>query len=337
MISIIIPTYRSESNLKSLHARLSSVLSRLEEESEIIFVDDCSPDGTLEVLQDLVRQDSRLRVVSLSRNFGQQIATSAGLRFCSGEAAVIMDDDLQDPPELIDAFIAKWREGYQVVYGIRRKRKESLQRRLAYSGFYRLLRLISGTDIPLDSGDFGLIGREIIDLMNSMPERSRFIRGLRAWAGFRQIGIEYERAGRHSGEPAYNLRGMLKLAGNGIVSFSSAPLRLIAIAGFTIAGLSFVGAFVTACQRLATVIWPEFPLAVWPGFSTIVVTILFLGGIQLISIGVLGEYIGRIYEEVKQRPMFVVKQVIGFDDAPSLRRADDRYEPVRPAHLNRHR
>jgi glycosyltransferase involved in cell wall biosynthesis len=318
MISIIIPTYRSESNLIPLHARLSSVLSRLEEESEIIFVNDCSPDGTLEVLRALAQQDAHVRVVSLSRNFGQQIAISAGLRFCSGDAAVIMDDDLQDPPELIDAFIAKWREGYEVVYGIRRRRKESLQKRLAYSGFYKFLRLVSGTDIPPDSGDFGLIGREIIDLINSMPERSRFIRGLRAWVGFRQIGIEYERASRHSGEPAYNFRGMLKLAGNAIFSFSAVPLRLVAVVGAAGAVLSVLGGIATLCQRLVTAFWPEFPLATWPGFSTIVVAVLFLGGMQLVSIGILGEYIGRIYEEVKQRPMFVVEQMIGFDDASLL-------------------
>jgi len=313
MISIIIPTYRSESNLRRLYERLSKVIDGLHEEGEIVIVDDCSPDGTLAVLAELAQKDRRLRVVSLSRNFGQQIATSAGLRFCRGDAAIIMDDDLQDPPEVIPDFLEKWREGYEVVYGIRRKRKESIPKRIAYNAFYKILRVLSGTDIPRDAGEFGLISRRAIDLLNQMPERSRFVRGLRAWIGFRQIGVEYERAARHSGKPAYNLRGMLRLAANAIFSFSIVPLRMISLLGVIVAGLSFVGAIVTMAQRIATAFWPDFAFATWPGFSTIVIAILFLGGVQLLGLGILGEYVGRIYEETKQRPLFIVRQLIGFD------------------------
>jgi glycosyltransferase involved in cell wall biosynthesis len=313
VISVVIPTYKSEPNLPFLVERLTNVLSTCAYKYEILFVDDNSPDHSLNVLKDICSRDPRIKVISLSRNFGQQVAISAGLQYAAGDAVIIMDDDLQDPPEFLPNFLEKWNEGYDVVYAVRRSRKENFAKRLGYKMYYRLMARLSYIQIPKDSGDFGLIDRRIINIINSMPERNRFMRGIRAWVGYRQIGIECDRAERYRGRPAYDFFDILKLSSSGVLAFSDLPLRVSSAAGFVISLVAFLGMIVTVIQKIMTYVFPQNPLAIWPGFSTIVLSVLFLGGIQLISIGIMGEYIAKIYNEVKQRPLFLVKETIGFD------------------------
>jgi len=314
LISVVIPTYKSEANLSTLVERLEEVFLECHYKHEIIFVEDSSPDNTLVILRDICSKNPNLKVISLSRNFGQQIATSAGLKFAKGDAVIIMDDDLQDPPETIPGFIKKWEEGFDVVYAIRKERKEGFLKRLGYKMFYKIMTRLSYISIPQDSGDFGLIDCKIVKIINSMPERDRFLRGLRAWSGFKQVGVECERAARYKGRPAYNLLKIIRLSLNGIIAFSDTPLRISSALGFIVSFIAFLGMIFTFIQRIITSIFPNNPLAVWPGFSTIVLSILFLGGVQLISIGIVGEYIARIYKEVKQRPLFLVKETIGLDN-----------------------
>lgn len=303
--SIVIPVYNEEENLLELYHRLKKVLVNLDELYEIIFVNDGSMDRTRDIIYELRNSDPNIKLISFSRNFGHQTSVSAGLDFASGHATIMMDGDLQDPPEIIPRLIEKWQEGYKVVYALRKKRKEGLFKRFAYSTFYRLLKKISYIDIPLDSGDFSLIDRKVVDLLIKMPERNKFIRGLRAWVGFQQIGIEYERDKRYAGEPKYSLNKLLNLALDGLISFSYAPLKLATSFGFVVSGFAFFGAIFTFIQRIT--------IGTIPGFATTVISILFLGGIQLMTIGILGEYIGRIYDEVKQRPLYIVEEIIGFD------------------------
>lgn len=313
VISVVIPTYKSEPNLPVLIHRLTNVLSVCPYEYEIVVVDDNSPDNSLQVLRDICSRDPRIKVISLSRNFGQQVAISAGLKYATGEAVIIMDDDLQDPPEFLPNFLEKWNEGYDIVYAIRKSRKENYIKRLGYKIYYRLMARLSYIQIPKDSGDFGLIDRTIIDIINLMPERNRFMRGIRAWVGYKQIGIECDRAERFRGKPAYDFLNILKLASSGVFAFSDLPLRISSAAGFIISLIAFLGMIATVIQKIMTYIFPQNPLAIWPGFSTIVLSVLFLGGIQLVTIGIMGEYIAKIYNEVKQRPLFLVKETIGFD------------------------
>lgn len=313
LISVVVPTYKSEANLPLLAERLVSVLSKSGYSYEVIFVEDSSPDNSLTVLRGICAKNPLIKVISLSRNFGQQIATSAGLKYARGDAVIIMDDDLQDPPEFIPTLLKKWEEGFEVVYAIRKSRKGSLLKILGYKMFYRTLTRLSYIQIPPDSGDFGLIDRKMVDIINGMPERDRFVRGLRAWVGFKQIGVECERLERHKGKPSYNLLKIIKLATDGVFAFSDVPLQISSVVGFVVSMAAFLGIIFTVIQRIMTYIFPSNILAVWPGFSTIVLSILFLGGVQLISIGILGEYIARIYNEVKQRPLFLVKETLGFD------------------------
>ena len=310
MISVVIPTYKSEPNLPELIRRLTGVLSKLPYRHEIIFVNDNSPDDSGSVLKAACGADPRVKLISLSRNFGQQIATSAGLRYSSGDAVIVMDDDLQDPPEFIPELVRKWEEGNDVVYAIRTNRKEGFFKKIGYKMFYRLLSRLSSIHIPQDSGDFGLLDRKILDILNGMPERTRLVRGLRAWVGFRQTGVECERGSRFKGKPSYNLVKMINLSMNGIFAFSDAPLRLSSTLGFIVSFIAFLGMVLTIIQRIMTFVLPNNPLAVWAGFSTIVLAITFLGGVQLIGIGILGEYVARIYNEVKQRPMFIVRETV---------------------------
>ncbi len=313
ILSIIIPTYKSEANLPALIKRLEDVLSGLIYNYEIVFVNDNSPDNTMSVLRGICSETPSVKVISLSRNFGQQIAISAGLKYSSGDAAVIMDDDLQDPPEFIPELIKKWEEGYKIVYAIRKTRQENLFKRSAYKLFYRILSKLSHIDIPKDSGDFGLMDRKIISILNEMPERDRFLRGLRAWVGFKQIGLEYDRDARYRGDSAYSLIKIMKLTVDGLLSFSTVPIKFSSTLGLAVSGIAFLGFILTFIQKIVTHYFPDVPFAVWPGFSTIVLSILLFSGVQLLSIGILGEYIGRIYNEVKQRPLFVVNETIGFD------------------------
>jgi glycosyltransferase involved in cell wall biosynthesis len=301
-LSIVIPVYDEEPNLPMLYSRLTGVLAEVGASYEVVFVDDGSRDESIEVLHQLTTQDRRVVVVELARNFGHQIAISAGLDHSRGRAVIIMDADLQDPPEVLPQFIAKWREGYDVVYAVRERRKEGRLKRMAYAAFYRLLQRVADIEIPLDAGDFCIMDRRVVDLLVSMPERNRFVRGIRSWVGFKQVGLPYERDARYAGRPKYTFSRLVYLALDGLVSFSYLPLRLITMLGFAVSLVSIVMAVFYFVKRLTSGLNP-------PGFATLVVAILFLAGVQLITMGVIGEYVGRIFEEVKQRPLYVTRQV----------------------------
>jgi dolichol-phosphate mannosyltransferase len=302
MLSIVIPVFNESENLPILHARLAEVLSGLACECEIVFVDDGSQDKSPDILRRLEAEDHRVVVVELARNFGHQVAISAGLEHSRGRAVCIMDADLQDPPEVLHKFLAKWQEGWEVVYAVRTERKEWWGKRLAYAAFYRLLQRVANIEIPLDAGDFCIMDRRVVDLLVHMPERNRFVRGIRSWVGFKQVGVPYERQARHAGTPKYTFRKLLYLALDGLISFSHMPLRIITILGFTVSLLSFFVALFYLIKRfmLGTGV---------PGFTTLVVSIFFLAGIQLMTTGVIGEYIGRISDEVKRRPLYVARRV----------------------------
>ncbi len=301
-LSVVIPAYNEEENLPALYQRLTATLDALNLDYEIIFVNDGSQDRTLALLRNLAASDPRVVAVDLARNFGHQVAISAGLDHSRGAAVIIMDADLQDPPEVLPQFIARWREGYDVVYAIREQRKEGPLKRAAYTLFYRLLKRIAHIDIPLDAGDFCIMDRRVVDLLNSMPERNRFVRGIRTWVGLNQTGLAYERHARHAGKPKYTFKKLVYLALDGLISFSLVPLRMISLTGLTVSFLSILIAIAYTIQKLTIGLSP-------PGFATLVVAIFFLAGIQLITIGVIGEYVGRIFEEVKARPLYVTRQV----------------------------
>jgi polyisoprenyl-phosphate glycosyltransferase len=307
--SLVIPIYNEEANIPELYRRLSAVLAHLEGNAEIIFVDDGSRDRSLPMLRDLQHKDPRVCYLSFARNYGHQIAVTAGLNFARGNAVIVMDSDLQDPPELIPALIEQWRQGYQVVYAKRTaRRREPWLKRLPAYVFYRLLRNLADVDIPADTGDFCLMDRRVVDLLNTMPERNRYIRGLRAWVGFQQTAVQFERDPRFAGEVKYTFRKSLALGINGLVSFSKIPLRISTYIGLVAAAIALLMACLVIYWRFFE---PNSPVT---GFATIAVAIFFLGAIQLISIGILGEYIGRIYEEVKGRPLYTLAEVEGFQN-----------------------
>jgi glycosyltransferase involved in cell wall biosynthesis len=304
VLSVVLPVFNEEGNLFHLHQRLTATLSGVEPNYELIFVDDGSRDKSVESLEVIAQDDPRVIVVVLARNFGHQVAISAGLDYSHGQVVAIMDADLQDPPEVLPQFLAKWREGYDVVYAIRGKRKESWLLRQAYALFYRLLKRVANINIPLDAGDFCIMDRRVVDLLNGMPERNRFVRGIRSWVGLDQVGLEYERQARHAGQTKYTFSRLLYLAIDGLVSFSFVPLRIITAMGFSISVLSLCLAVFYAIKKILVGLNP-------PGFATLIVSIFFFAGIQLITSGVIGEYVGRIFEEVKHRPLYVVRGVKG--------------------------
>lgn len=308
-VSVVLPIYNEEPNVDLLYRRLTAVMESLGEPYEVIFVDDGSVDGSAELIRVLHAGDPRVKLVRLGRNFGHQVAISAGLDAACGQAVAIMDADLQDPPEVLPEFIAKWREGYDVVYAIRQKRKESGLKRAAYHVFYRLLKRLAAIDIPLDSGDFCVMDRRVVDLLATMPERNRFVRGIRAWVGLRQVGLPCERDCRQAGEPKYTLGKLMRLATDGLVSFSYIPLRLASLFGLVISAVAFGLAMWTIYEKI---VHPNYIA----GFTTVVVAVCLLGGIQLLTLGIVGEYIGRIFDEVKQRPLYTVREVVGFDEEP---------------------
>lgn len=303
-ISVVIPVFNEQDNLSALYDRVSSILTQCEPGYEIVFVDDGSRDRSLELLHGFEARDRRVTIVELARNFGHQVAISAGLDHARGQGVIIMDADMQDPPEVLPQFIAKWREGHDVVYAIREHRKEGWLKRQAYNLFYRLLQRIANIRIPLDAGDFCIMDRRVVDVLNGMPERNRFVRGIRSWVGLDQVGLAYERQARYAGETKYTFRRLLYLALDGLVSFSYVPLRMISIIGLCVSVMSFILAVFYAIQKLTVGLNP-------PGFATLIVAVFFLAGIQLITIGVIGEYVGRIFEEVKQRPLYVLRRVTG--------------------------
>ncbi|BAY35004.1 family 2 glycosyl transferase (plasmid) [Nostoc carneum NIES-2107] len=307
--SFIVPIYNEEDNIEEMYRRISQVMNRMDGEVELCLVNDGSRDRSLQMMRDLHQKDPRVVYLSLARNFGHQIAVTAGLNFVRGQVVVILDADLQDPPELIPDMVEKWRQGYQIVYAQRiQRRKEGWFKRFTAYAFYRILKQLADVDIPTDTGDFCLLDRKVVDLLNSMPERNRYIRGLRAWVGFNQIAIKFERDPRFAGDVKYTFRKSLALAINGLVSFSKVPLRLSTYMGFFAALISLFMSLMVLYWRL---IQPHSPLT---GMAIILMAIFFLGAVQLVSIGILGEYIGRIYEEVKERPLYTLAEVAGFHE-----------------------
>ncbi|MBT5222276.1 MAG: glycosyltransferase family 2 protein [Gammaproteobacteria bacterium] len=309
LLSLVIPCFNEEQVIAETIRRMTHFCSELSDlEAELIFIDDGSQDGTLSLLREYAAKDSRIKVICFARNFGHQIAVTAGMDAARGDAVVLIDADLQDPPEVIHQMIIKWREGYDVVYGTRTKRKgESFFKRSSARGFYRLLNQLSDTPIPLDTGDFRLMSRPIMDSLKAMPERDRFVRGMVSWVGFKQTAIAYERAERLAGKSKYPLHKMLRFASDGILSFSTKPLQISIALGMLAACIAMVGVFYAIGMRVFTDIWVE-------GWTALMIAILFLGGVQLICVGILGEYIGRIYNEVKQRPLYIVEEYLGFTD-----------------------
>jgi len=310
LISVVVACYNEEVALRALHAALAGAFgTRADLRCEFVLVDDGSIDGTAAILAELAARDPCVTVVTLSRNFGQQPAFGAGLQHARGDAVILCDADLQDRPETMLQMIECWRNGADVVYGVRAQRKESRAMRMIYYGFYRLLRSLADIDIPADSGDFGLMDRKVVDAINALPEHNRFVRGLRAWVGYTQVPLVYERHARSAGEPKYSLRKLMRLAFDGIFDFSAKPLTAIFFLGLASSVLSLAGfVFFLVHRILDFKIFGHSPADV-PGMASIVLAIFFLGGVQLLAIGVLGEYVGRIYGEVKRRPSFIVKSV----------------------------
>ncbi len=300
--SIVAPIFNELENIPELYRRVAAVMSAIGEAWELVLVDDGSRDGSTEAIRRLADQDQHVRPVIFARNFGHQIAVTAGLDYARGEAVVIIDADLQDPPEVVPDLIAKWREGYEVVYAIRAEREgETWFKKTTASVFYRLVYRITDVKIPLDTGDFRLLDRKVVDVMNSMREKHRYLRGMASWVGFRQIGVPYKRAARFSGVTKYPFSKMLKLALNGITGFSYFPLQLATYFGFVSAGIGIVAIPVVIILRLVG-------RGAFLGQATTLISVLFLGGVQLICLGVLGEYLGRIYDEVKNRPLYIVRE-----------------------------
>jgi polyisoprenyl-phosphate glycosyltransferase len=304
--SIVVPIWNEELVIPELYARVVSTMESTGESWELLCINDGSRDRSLPLLLGLRDRDPRVKVIDFSRNFGHQVAITAGADFADGDAVIVMDADLQDPPDVVLRMIEKWREGYEVVYAQRTKREGETRFKLwTAAAFYRLLRGITEVDIPVDAGDFRLMDRRVVLAMRRLREKHRFMRGLSSWVGFRQIGVEYERAERYAGETKYPLRKMVRLAVAAITSFSFVPLQLATWAGFILAGISILAILITVILRLSG---SQFFL----GQATTLVAVLFLGGIQLIFLGIIGEYIGRIFDEVKDRPLYIVSQAYGF-------------------------
>lgn len=313
MISVVIPCYNEQEVLPQLYDRLSAISRVWDESFEIVLVDDGSKDDTWKLACDIHTRDPRWKAIQLARNFGHQVAVSAGIYFTAGDCVIIIDADLQDPPEELHRFITKWREGYEVVYGIRTKRKENIIKRSCYKFFYRILGRFADIDIPYDSGDFCLMDRKVVNILNSMPEHNRFVRGLRAWIGFRQIGLEYERNARIAGETKYTFSKLLKLAFDGIFSFSKMPLRFSTYFGLIVSIIAIFSIIFIFFQRIFEDWFSRIGLKPSPDLAIIVTAVLFLGGIQLVSLGIIGEYLGRIYDEVKKRPIWTIKNMLGIE------------------------
>ncbi len=305
--SFIVPIYNEEEIIQELYRRIHAVMDQMDGSVELVLIDDGSRDRSLAMMRDLHEQDPRVCYISLARNFGHQIAVTAGLNFSRGQVVVVLDADLQDPPELIPKMVEQWKQGFDVVYAQRTQRhRESYLKRITAYGFYRILKQLADVEIPIDTGDFCLLDRQVVDVLNAMPERNRYIRGLRSWIGFRQTAVLFERDPRYAGTVKYTFRKSLALATNGLVSFSTVPLRLSTYLGFFSAVMSLVMAFLVIYWRL---FHPESPIT---GHAIVAAAVFFLGAVQLFSIGILGEYIGRIYEEVKNRPLYTLSEVAGF-------------------------
>jgi dolichol-phosphate mannosyltransferase len=319
-LSVVAPLFDEAENVAELHRRVTAAAVAVGLDYEIVLVDDGSRDATPELIDELRRGDPRVVVVRLSRNFGHQAAVSAGLDRARGAAVVVIDGDLQDPPELIADFVRTWREGYEVVYAVRRGRKEGRLKRLGYHAFYRLWGAISDLDIPLDSGDFCLMDRQVVDVLRHLPERMRFVRGLRSFVGFRQVGLVYDRPARADGTTKYTMPGLVALAVDGLVSFSSRPLRLVTYLGMFTISVAVVLLIWVFTDAIANGTSPR-------GWASTLVTVLFMGSIQLFSLGIIGEYIRLIFLETKRRPSYIVRD----DPAPRPGAPDDGRGPAEAA------
>jgi dolichol-phosphate mannosyltransferase len=300
--TIVAPIFNEKENIPELYRRVREVMDSTGEAWELLLVDDGSTDGSTEMIRELAKQDERVRPVIFARNFGHQIAITAGWDYARGDAVVVIDADLQDPPELILEMARKWREGYEVVYAVRAEREgESWFKLWTASLFYRLISRITDVNIPLDTGDFRLMDRQVVDVLKSMRERHRFPRGMSAWVGFKQIGVEYKRAARIAGETKYPFRKMFRLALNAITGFSYFPLQVATYIGFFSAGIAAIAIPIVIYMRMTG-------SQAFFGQATTLIAVLFLGGVQLISLGILGEYIGRLYDEAKGRPLYIVRE-----------------------------
>jgi polyisoprenyl-phosphate glycosyltransferase len=301
-ISVIIPIYNEEGNIAVLFQRLSEVTSRLNVDTEYIFINDGSKDRSIHLIKELAEKNSSVKYIDFSRNFGHQIAVTAGLDHCTGKVVVIIDADLQDPPELIIDLYAKWKEGYEVVYARRRAREgEGFLKKFTARMFYRILKKITTINIPVDTGDFRLIDRKVVDVLKQMPEQQKFLRGQISWIGFRQTYVEYDRDARHAGKTGYTYKKMIRFALDGITSFSNLPLKFATITGFIVSGITFVMILYALYARFISKDYV-------PGWTSLMLAVLFIGGVQLISIGIIGEYISRLSSNVRKRPLYIVKE-----------------------------
>ncbi len=305
--SVVVPIFNEEDTLPELYGRLEASLSKLGEPYEIIFVNDGSADRSLAVMKELASKNSKVKIVSLSRNFGLQTAYSAGIDHATGEAVIPMDGDLQDPPELIPKLIEKWKEGYDVVYTVKTKRKEGIFKRFLFAAFYRILKSTSSVDMPLDAGSFSIMSKRVTDIFKALPEKNRLISGIRAWVGFKQTGLSFERDARFHGEPRQTFFRLMRMATDGLFAFSTVPIRAATVLGLITSGISLFIIVVVLFLKIFTDIIPVL------GWASLMITVVFFGGIQLVFIGILGEYICRIFDEVKNRPLYLVGEKIGFD------------------------
>lgn len=299
-LSVIIPIYNEEKNIAVLYQRMNKVLDDLACTAELVFINDGSRDASIFLIRELAEKDKRVKYINFSRNFGHQIAVTAGLDACKGKQIVIIDADLQDPPELIREMRAKMKEGYEVVYARRRKRAgESFMKRYTAKWFYRTLAKLTSVKIPLDTGDFRIMDRKIVDVLKHMPEQQKFLRGQISWAGFRQTYIEYDRDQRHAGETGYTYKKMIRFALDGITGFSNIPLKFATFAGFFVSGITFLISLYALYSRFIAKDYV-------PGWTSLILAVLFIGGVQLISIGIIGEYISRLSANVRNRPLYIV-------------------------------
>jgi glycosyltransferase involved in cell wall biosynthesis len=326
LLSIVVPCFNEEAVIRETHRGLSQMADRLDDlDYEIIYVDDGSIDETPLHLEEIQRSDPHVRVIRLSRNFGHQLAVTAGLEHATGDAVVLIDADLQDPPDVIPLMVGRWREGYDVAYGERVSRDGETRFKIATArAFYRILNWLTETRIPLDAGDFRLLDRKVIEALRAMPEGDRFVRGLVSWAGFRQVAVPYRRASRYAGESKYPLSRMLRLALDGIMSFSMVPLRMVSVVGLAASLLAVAGTLYVLLRQAVS------DGAVPPG-ATMLIGLLFLGGVQLVAIGIVGEYVGRIHGQSRRRPLYFVRDRIGFDMPAGLVRERRRGQPRRQA------
>jgi polyisoprenyl-phosphate glycosyltransferase len=321
LLTVVIPCYNEELVIRATYDCIIEVLGNGGFRLQTLFVNDGSKDGTERILEEISASDSRVKVVTLARNFGHQAAVSAGLANADGDAVAVIDADLQDPPEVIFEMVNRWREGFDVIYGVRTKRKEGIWKRSCYAIFYRILRWISFVDTPLDAGDFSLIDKQVLFQINRLPEKNRVYRGLRAWMGFKQTGVYYERQPRAAGITKYSFFRLVKLAVDGIFNFSTVPLTVVFILGLLMSIISLTAAAIVFVVRVFDISIVGLYLRDVQGFTSMILTALLIGGIQLVCTGILGEYIGRIYQEVKSRPAYIVRQ------SPSHQAASTRDGP----------